>query len=60
VRLDRDPALTLQIHRVEQLLLHFALGNCAGKLQQPIGQRALAVVDVRDNGEVPNILGVDH
>ena len=27
----------------------------AGALQQPIGQRALAVVDVRDNREIANV-----
>ena len=60
VRFDRDPPLPLQRHVVEQLLLHLALGNGARQLQQPIGQRALAVVDVGDDREVANELGVGH
>ena len=27
LRLDRDPALALEVHRVEQLLAHLALGD---------------------------------
>ncbi len=36
VRFNRDPALALEIHRVENLLLHFALGQRPGHLQQPV------------------------
>ena len=38
VRLDRDAALTLQIHGVEHLRLHFASAKRAGELQQPVSQ----------------------
>ena len=47
--LDRDALLALQIHGVEQLLAHLALGDGVRHLDQAIGQRALAVVDVGDD-----------
>ncbi len=52
--LDRDAALALEIHRVEHLLAHLALRDRARELQDAIGQRRLAVVDVRDDREVAN------
>src|SRR5690606_13449085 len=50
--LDGDPALALELHLVEELVLLLALGQRAGRLEDAVGQRALAVVDVRDDGEV--------
>src|SRR6185369_14909274 len=55
LRLDGDTALALDIHRIEHLLLHFAQLQPAGELDQPVGQRGFAVVDVRDNGEIADI-----
>ena len=54
LRLDRDAALALELHRVEQLLAHLALGHRAGQLEDAVGERRLAVVDVRDDREVAN------
>ncbi len=56
--LDGDAALALEVHRVEHLRLHLALAERAGKLQQAVGQRGLAVVDVRDDAEIPDVLGI--
>ena len=56
LRLDRDPPLALEIHRVEQLLAHLALGNGVRELQNPIGERRLAVIDVGDDREVADRL----
>ena len=50
--LDRDAALALEVHRVEQLGLHVALVDGAGDLEQAVGEGRLAVVDVRDDREV--------
>jgi len=36
MRLDSDPALPLQIHRIEQLVLLLAFVNGAGPLQQSV------------------------
>ena len=52
LRLDGDAALPLQLHAVEELVLRLARRHRPGLLQQPIGERALAVVDVRDDGEI--------
>ena len=56
VGLDGDAALALQFHGVEDLLLagHLAGAERAGDLQHAVGERGLAVVDVRDDREVPN------
>jgi hypothetical protein len=56
--LDGDAALALQVHVVEDLLLELALGDGAGAHEQPVGQGALAVVDVGDDREVPNLHAV--
>ena len=51
LRLDRDPALALELHRVEEL--RPVLGaDGARQLEQPVGERRLAVVDVGDDREV--------
>ena len=56
LRLDGNAALALDIHGIEHLLLHFALFQPAGELNQPVGKRRLAVVDMRNDGEVADIL----
>ena len=58
LRLDRDPALALEVHRVEDLLAHLALGEAAAALDEAVGQRRLAVVDVGDDREVADQLHV--
>jgi hypothetical protein len=55
LRLDRDPALALDVHAVEVLRAHRPPLDDAGELQHPIGQRRLAVVDVGDDAEVPDL-----
>ena len=59
VELDGDAALALQVHRVEHLLAHLALLERAGRLDQPVGQGGLAVVDVGDDAEVADA-GLGH
>ena len=53
--LDRDAALALEVHRVEQLVAHFARGDGLRQLEDAIGERRLAVVDVRDDREVADV-----
>ena len=53
--LDGDPALTLQIHGVEHLLLHLALGKAAAHLDQTVRQRGLAVIDMGNDGEIADM-----
>jgi hypothetical protein len=54
LRLDRDPALALKIHRVQHLGLHLERIHCLGQLEDAVSQRRLAVVDVGDDREVAN------
>ena len=50
--LDGDAPLALEVHRVEVLLLHVARLDRARDLEDAIGQRRLAVIDVGDDREV--------
>lgn len=49
--------LTPYLQLVEVLGLAMALLDGAGELQQPVRERGLAVIDVRDDREVPDPLG---
>src|SRR5688572_30193173 len=53
--LDGDATLALEVHRVEDLRLHLTRLQGTGKLQKAIGERRLAMVDVRDDGKVPYV-----
>ena len=55
LRLDGDAALALDVHVVEHLLLHVARLEPAGRLDQAVGQRRLAVVDMGDDGEIADV-----
>src|SRR6266513_116770 len=52
MRFDRDPALALQVHRIEKLILLVALVNCARRFEQSVRQSGFAVIDVRDDAEI--------
>ncbi len=56
LRLDRDPALALELHRVEDLLAHLALGETAAALDEAVCERRFAVIDVRDDRKVADEL----
>ena len=58
LRLDRDPALFLDVHIVEHLARHLARGEPAGGLDQPVGKRRLAMVDMRDDREITDFVKV--
>ena len=58
VGLDGDAALALQVHRVEHLRLHLSRGERAGHLEQAVGQRGFAVVNVRDDRKIADVGGV--
>ena len=60
---DGDAFLALQVHRVHQaLLLRLVLvrPEGAGLLQEAIHERGLAVIDVRDDRDVSNVLHVER
>jgi hypothetical protein len=50
--LDGDAAFALEVHGVENLRGHFALGEATGHFDQAIGKCGFAVIDVRDDAEI--------
>jgi hypothetical protein len=52
LRLDRDPAFALELHRVEHLRAHLPPRDGLGQLEDPVRERRLAVVDVGDDRKV--------
>ena len=49
LRLDGYPPLLLDVHRVQHLGLHLTIGQPAATLDETVGQRRFAVIDVRDD-----------
>src|SRR4029453_10482462 len=56
VLLDGDAALALEIHGVEELLGHLALGQGPGAFEKAVRERRLAVVDVGDDREISDVV----
>src|SRR4029079_18481880 len=52
VGLDGDPALALEVHRVENLVDGLPGIEGPGELEESVGERRLPVIDVRDDREV--------
>ena len=55
--LDRDSALALDVHGVENLVAHLALRESSRNLDEAVGERAFAVIDMGDDGEISDIPG---
>jgi hypothetical protein len=53
--LDGYPTLFLDVHRVKHLRLHVAVRKSATPLDQAIGQRRFAMVDVRNDGKISDV-----
>ena len=49
---DRDASSPFQLHVIEQLVLHLSRSDRSRVFEQPVGQRALAMVDMSDDAEV--------
>jgi hypothetical protein len=49
---DGDAALAFQIHGVEDLRVHFPFSQTAGHLNEAVGKRGFAVVNVRNDAEI--------
>ena len=60
VGLDGNAALSLEIHGIQDLVRHLALGERACLLEQPVSQRGLAVINMGDNREVADGLRLGH
>ena len=52
VRLDGNAALALEVHVVEDLVLHLLGSEGFGVLEKAIGKGGFAVIDMGDNAEV--------
>ncbi len=55
-RLDRDALLALEVHGVEDLARHLPGIDRVGELEEAVGERGLAVIDVGDDREVAQAL----
>jgi hypothetical protein len=60
LRLDGDAALALDVHVIKDLLGHLARGQAAGELDQPVGQRRLAMVDMGDDRKIADQRKLSH
>ena len=60
VALDRDAPLALDVHGVEQLITELAISDRTAALDQAVGEGRLAMIDVRDDAEVPRSLEAFH
>ena len=56
IAFDGDAAFPLYVHTVQHLILKISIIADAGKLNQPVGKRGLAVVNMSDNAEVSYII----
>ena len=57
---DGDAPLTLQVHVVQELVLHLPLGHGVTQLQQAVCQGGFAVVNVSDDGKVADVGLIVH
>src|SRR5262245_19740174 len=61
LRQDRDALLTLEVHRIHDPVGDFLVGaERAGLAQHGVYQRGLAMVDVRDDRDVADVLAKGH
>jgi hypothetical protein len=58
LELDGDAPLPLEVHRVEVLVAHVPGIDGAAQLEDPVGQRRLAVVDVGDDRDVADAIEI--
>ena len=54
IQFDRDPSFPFQIKRIQDLILHLSFGHGLRQFQDPVRKRRLAVVDMCDDGKIPD------
>jgi hypothetical protein len=47
---------SLDVHRVQHLGFHLAVGEASAALDQAVRQRGLAMVDVGNDGEITDVI----
>lgn len=52
---DRNTAFSFQVHIIQHLGLEVPLVYGLGKLQQPVGQRTFAVVNMGNDAEIADV-----
>ncbi len=60
VGLDGDAAFALKIHRIQNLILHIAVGHRTRELDETVGERRLAVVNMSDDGKIADQRNISH
>ena len=55
---DRDAALALDVHRIEQLFLHIACRHGSRLFENPVGEGRFAVIDMGDDRKVPDTVRI--
>ena len=58
VGLDGDTTFPFKIHGIEHLCLHLTLGQGTGQLQETVGKRRFSVINMRDDGEISDVLTI--
>ena len=56
LRLDGDAAFAFQVHAVENLFTHFAVGESSAVFDKTVGQGGFAVVDVSNDGKITDVV----
>ena len=55
---DGNAALSFQVHIVQHLISEFTLGNSAGMKEKTVRERGFAVVNMGDDAEIADFLGI--
>ena len=56
LRLDCNSPFPLEVHIVQDLILHLTAGQKTGLFNHPVRQRGLPVINMRHDAEIPYIL----
>ena len=57
--LDRDTPLPLNVHIIQDLILHLTLRQDPRLFNDPVCERAFSVIDMRDDAEIANLIHID-
>ena len=55
VAFDRDASFSLDVHRIEHLVVKLTLSHTATRLNQPVRQGGLSVIDVGDDAKIADV-----
>jgi hypothetical protein len=56
MQLDGDAAFAFEVEAIEDLRFHLALAERASRFQQAVSERGLAVINVRNDTEIANVV----